>query len=54
MLKFSIVGRQLNSGFVTEIEFLSPTDIMDATLINLIETDNYEPTAAEIEDIGDE
>jgi len=49
MFKISIVGTQVNSGFRSEIEFWSETDILDQTVVNLIETDNYEPIAAEVE-----
>lgn len=53
MYKISIVGTQVGSGFKSEIAFLASFDSLDTALIFLIETDNYEPIAAEVEEVDE-
>jgi hypothetical protein len=54
MLKISVIGIQLNSGFITEIETIALTDISDQTAIDLFDTDNYEVWVMEVERLDDE
>jgi len=54
MYKISIVGMQLHSGFMSEIEFLAPTDTADETAVLLLETTNYDIIAMEVEELGDD
>jgi len=49
MYKISIVGIQLHSGFMSEIEFIAPSDTADETAVLLLDTGNYEIVAMEVE-----
>ena len=53
MYKISIVGTQVSSGFLSEIEFIAPTDTGDETAVALWDTTNYELIAMEVEYVGE-
>lgn len=53
MYNIRIIGTQTVTGFDSEMEFQSPDDISEATVIFLFDTDVYEVVAYEVEEVSD-